>query len=102
MTKLNRGLANKIDIGAMRNDAPIVAHVEQLSDGHFAVFAIVQSALIHIHTNEAVGESWMKVASKLHRVGQGLFAVVERMLNAVTQGIGGRQQSLGAERAANS
>ena len=85
----------------MRNDAAIVAHIEQLADGFAAVFAVVERALVDVHADEVVGERGVEIAGELHGVGEGFFAMIERVLDAVAQGVGGGQQRLCAERAAD-
>ena len=50
------GLADEVNIGFDRDDAAIVAHLKELMDGFTAVFAVVQCALINVHTDEAVGQ----------------------------------------------
>ena len=85
----------------MRNDAAVEAHVEEFLDGFSAVLAVVERALVDVHADEAVGEGGIEVASKLHGVGEGLFAVVEGVLDAVAQRVGCREQGFGAQRAAD-
>ena len=79
----------------------IEAHVEKLLDRFSAVGAVVERALVDVHSDEAVGEGGVEVTGKLHGVRQGLFAVVERVLDAVAQGICGGQECFGAERTAD-
>ena len=49
-------LADELNFGPHRNDAAFVAHLKQLADGVTAIVAVVESALVDIHADEAVGE----------------------------------------------
>src|ERR1700733_14593822 len=95
------GLADEVYVGAVGDDAAIVAHGEQLANGVLAVFAVVEGALVDVHTDEAVGQGGVEIAGELHGVGQGLFAIVERVRDAVAQGGGGGGEGLRAEGAAD-
>ena len=95
------GLADEVNVGAMGDDAAIVAHGEQLTNGVFAVFAVVEGALVDVHADEAIGERGFEVAGELHGVGESFFAVVERVLDAVAEGVGGGEESFSAEGAAD-
>src|ERR1700733_7393843 len=95
------GLADEVYVGAVGDDAAIVAHGEQLANGVLAVFAVVEGALVDVHTDEAVGQGGVEIAGELHGVGQGLFAIVERVLDAVAQGVGGGEEGFRAEGAAD-
>jgi hypothetical protein len=94
-------LANEVDICLERNDAALIAHVEQLLDGNPAVVAVVDGALVDVHADEAIGERGVQVAGELHGVLERCFAVVERVLDAVAQGVGGDELDLRTERAAD-
>src|SRR5580698_276225 len=93
--------ADEVDIGAVGNDATIVAHIEKLTDGFAAVRTVVEGALIDIHAHETVGEGGVEVASELHGVGEGLFAVIEGVLDAVAESVGRAGESFRTEGAAD-
>src|ERR1019366_756442 len=57
--------------------------------------------LVDVHPYELVGERRLEIAGELHGVGERLLAVIEGMLNAVAQRIGGDPHGLFAESAAN-
>jgi hypothetical protein len=48
-------LADEVYFGAVGNDATVVTHFQQLANGIFAVFAVVEGALVDVHAYEAVG-----------------------------------------------
>ncbi len=50
------GLADEVYVGTVGDDAAIVAHGEQFANGVFAVFAVVEGALVDVHADEAIGE----------------------------------------------
>src|SRR5260370_41948241 len=79
--------ADEVDVGAVGNDAAVEAHVQKPLDGISAVWTVVERALVDVHSDEAVGQRRVEVASELHGVGQGLFAVVEGVLDTVAQGV---------------
>ena len=54
----------------------------------FAVFAVVQRALVHVHADEAVCQLRVEVARELHGVGQRLFAMIQSVLDAVAERLG--------------
>jgi len=83
------------------DDAPVIAHLEEFLDGFAAVWAIVECALVDVHADKAVGERGVQVARELHRVLERLFAMVEGVLDAVAQGIGGGEEGVDAEGAAD-
>src|SRR6202022_3554642 len=80
--------ADEVDVGAVGNDASVEAHGEKLLNGFSAVGAVVECALVDVHSDEAIGQGRVEVAGKLHGVGQGLFTVVQCVLNAVAQRVG--------------
>ena len=82
-----RALTDEVDLGFVRDDAALEAHLQQLADGFAAVFAVVQGALVDVHADKLVGERGVEVAGELHGVGERLLAVGEGVLDAVTQGI---------------
>ena len=86
--KRGLGLAYEIDVGAMRDDSAVEANVQKLLDRFSAVWAVVERAVVDVHSDEAVGKGGIEVASKLHSISEGLFAVVEGVLDTVAQGIG--------------
>jgi hypothetical protein len=79
---------DKIYVGAVGNDATIIAHLEELVDSFAAIRAVVESAVVDVHADESVGESGIEVAGKLHGVSEGLFAVIKGVLDAVAQRVG--------------
>jgi hypothetical protein len=86
-----RRLADEVDVGFHGDDTAIVAHVEELFDGFAAVVAVVESALVDVHADEAVGHGGVEIASELHGVFEGSFAVVKGVLDTVAQGVGGNE-----------
>ena len=62
-----------------------MAHVQQAADGLFPVSTVIKCALIHIHPDELVCHLRIEVARELHGIGKSLFAMIERVLNAVAQ-----------------
>jgi hypothetical protein len=92
-------LADEVDVGAVRDNAAVVAHFQELVDGFPAVSSVVERTLVDVHADEAVGEGGIEVASELHCVREGLFAVVKRVLDTVAEGIGRGAESFGAKRA---
>src|SRR5216683_3114518 len=94
-------LSYEIHIRLVRNDAALEAEIEELFDGDSAVLSVVERTLVDVHADEAVGEGGVEIAGELHGVGESFVAVIERVLDAVTQRIGGGQQRLRAERAAD-
>ena len=92
---------HKIHLRRDRDDAALVSHIEQLADGLPAVGAVVQGALVHIHAHKAAGHSGVKIAGKLHGIFERLFAVVERMPDAVAQSLGDDLVLFRAQRAAD-
>src|ERR1700755_2477827 len=77
------GLSCEIDVGAVRDDAAVEAHVQKLLDRFSAVWTVIERALVDVHSDEAVGKGGIEVASKLHSISEGLFAVVEGVLDTV-------------------
>jgi hypothetical protein len=55
--RLNRyeGLLGEIDTHGMRNDAALVSHFQQAANGRLSILAIIQSPLVHVHADKAVG-----------------------------------------------
>jgi hypothetical protein len=94
-------LADEVYVGAVGDDAAFEAHGEQFANGVFAVFTVVEGAFVDVHADEAIGEGGVEVTRELHGVSQGLFAVVERVLDAVAQGVGGGEEGFGAKGAAD-
>ena len=90
-------LADEVDLRAVWDDAPVIAHLEEFLDGFAAVWAVVECALVDVHADKAVGERGVEVARELHRVLERLFAMVEGVLDAVAQGVGGGEEGVGAE-----
>ncbi len=86
---------------AVRNNAALEAQFEQFANGLAAVVAVVQGALIDVHADEAVASEVSRSRGELHGILQRFFAVIERMLDAVAQGIGRGQQSISAKRTAD-
>ena len=90
----NDSSVDEIDRCPGGNDAAVVPHLKQLADGFAAVFTVVQGAVVDVHADELVGERGVEVASKLHGVGERLVAVVEGVLDAVAQCVGGDAHGL--------
>ena len=76
-------LSREIDSGFLRDDSRLVAHVQQAADGFSSVGAVIEGALVDVHTDEFVREWGVEVASELHGVGERFFAMVERVLDAL-------------------
>ena len=76
-------LCGEIHSGFLGNDSCFVAHVEQAAYRFSSIGAVVEGALVHVHADEFVGELGVEVAGELHGVGQGFFAVIEGVLNAL-------------------
>jgi len=89
--------ADEVDVGFVGNDSALVAHIEELADGFAAVVAVVDGAVVDVHADEAVGHRGVEIAGELHSILESLFAVIEGMLDAVAQGIGGDELDLRAE-----
>jgi len=96
--KDGRELVDEVDLGGDGDDAALVAEVEEFVDGLAAVGAVVEGAVVDVHADEAVGEAGVEVAGKLHGVIEGLFAVVEGVLDAVFDGLGNDFHGSFAER----
>ena len=94
---MRKELADEVDFGLVGNDAAVVAHFQELADGFAAVFAVVQCALVDVHADEAVGQSRVEIASELHGVVEGGFAVIEGVLDRVAEGVGGDELDFSAE-----
>ena len=94
-------LANEIDLRLIRNDAPFIAHIEELSNRLAAIISVVQGPLVDIHADEAVRHGGLQVTCELHRVFQRCFAVIECMLDTVAQSVGRDALDLGAQRPTN-
>src|ERR1700744_3594368 len=94
-------LSDEVDGGSLRNDAALVAHVEELANRRAAVVAIVDGPLVHIHADEAVGEIGIEVARELHRVLQRSFAMIPRVLNALPQRVCGDELNIATQRTAD-
>ena len=89
--------AHEVDLCAMRDDAAVEAHVQDLADSLLPIWSVVKGALVDVHSDEAIGQGGVEIAGELHGVVEALFAVVESMLNAGAQCIGGGQHRLGAK-----
>ena len=83
------------------DDAFFVPESEQAADGFLSVGAVAEGALIDVHADEAAGQVDVEVACELHGVFEALFAVVEAVLDAVAEGLGGDAHHIGAEAAAD-
>src|ERR1700683_2793063 len=83
------------------NDSSLVPHIKEPHHRLAPIRTVIERSLVHVHPDKAVSSLRIKIAGKLHRVGQSLFAMLERILNAVAQRtVYGRNQ-LRAQRAAN-
>jgi hypothetical protein len=83
------------------NDAAIVAHLEKLVDGFAAVGTVVERALVDVHADEPVGEGRIEVPGELHGIGEGLFTIVQSVLDAIAECVGCAGERFRAKRAAN-
>ena len=99
--RAGRSLVDKVDLRCDRDDAALVAQIEERADGLAAVGAIVEGAVVDVHADEATGEAGIEIAGELHGVFEGGFAVVEGVLNAVVDGLGDDTHGFGAQRAAD-
>ena len=54
---------------------------------------------VYVHADEFIGELGVKIAGKLHRVGKRFFAMIDGVLNTLTQRLGNARHGLGAKRA---
>src|SRR6516164_474319 len=64
-------LCDKLQPRFFGNNPRVVSHLEQAPHGLAALWSIVQSALVHIHADELVGQFLIEIAGELHGVGQG-------------------------------
>src|SRR5208337_307331 len=92
---------DEVDLGGDGDDAALEAEVEESEDGLAAVGSVVEGAFVDVHADEAVGQAGVEVAGKLHGVFEGLFAVVEGVLDAVANGFGDDAHGIGAQGTAN-
>ena len=49
-------LADEGDVGFHRDDSAVESHLKELADSFPSVFAVVQRALVDVHSNELIGE----------------------------------------------
>src|SRR5579864_5856672 len=82
---LQRVALHKVYLRPMRNNARLIAHIQQLHHRTLSVFAVIQSPIIYIHAHKAVCHLRVQIARKLHGIGQRRLAMVKRVLNAITQ-----------------
>ena len=66
-------------------------------DGDFAVISEVEGALVDVHSDEAIGHVGVEIAGELHGVGERFVAVIEGVLDAVAECVGGGEEGLGPE-----
>src|ERR1700716_3814589 len=97
----NCASADEVDIRAVGNDASVEAHGKKLLNGFSAVGAVVERALVYVHSDEAISQRGVEVAGKLHGVGQGLLTVVQCVLDAIAERVGCGQKCLWSERTAD-
>src|SRR6185437_14811618 len=79
---------HEVDDGRNGDDSPLIAHVEKGPNRMPAIGAIIQRALVHIHTHEAAGHCGIEIAGELHGILERLIAMVEGIANAVPQRLG--------------
>src|SRR3954464_8079356 len=79
-------LPHKLNSRLAGDDSSLVSHIQQAAYCLATFRSVVQRAFVHVHPDELIGQLRIDVARELHGVGQGLFTMVERVLNAVTQG----------------
>jgi len=95
-------LSQPIYPGFVGDYSGFVAHVEEASDGLAAIGAVIQGALVDVHSYERVSGLRVEVAGELHGVGQAFFAVIQGVLDAFTKGLRYGRDELGTESAADS
>ena len=78
-------LGGEFHVNGEGNDAGAMAHFEQASHGFAAVVAVVERALVHVHPHKFIGKLRVQVAAKLLGILQRFIAVIERVLDGLTQ-----------------
>ena len=69
---------------AVRDEARLVAHVQQLLGGLRHHFAAVHRVVVDVHADELFGQRGFHVARELQGVVQRFLVMVERVLDALT------------------
>src|SRR3974377_268678 len=93
----NRCGAHKIHRRLVGNNTALVSRVEQPGDGLAAVLAVVEGALVDVHSDELVGLLYIQIAGELHGILQRFFAVVESVLDAVAERVAAGQDQLSSQ-----
>src|ERR1700751_991662 len=96
-----RPSADEVDVDGMWDDSALVAEREEFADGFASVVAVVQGALVDVHSDEFVGEDRIEVAGELHGVFECFVAVFETVLDAVAQSVRDGEHEVFAEGAAD-
>src|SRR6266849_5687238 len=78
-------LIDELHVDSVRNDASFVAFGEQAAHGLTAAFAVIEREIVHPHCHKAIRERRIHLAGELHGVLQSIFAIVERILDALFQ-----------------
>src|SRR5947208_4781910 len=78
-------LLNKLRVNRMWNNPAFMSFDEQTLNCFAPALAVIERELIYPHRDKTIRERGIQVARELHRILQGIFAVVERVLNALLQ-----------------
>jgi hypothetical protein len=70
-------LFDKINPGAMRNDASLKPFVEQAANGFAPAIRIVERQIVDPHCNEAVSRLRIHIAGKLHGIPEGVLSMIQ-------------------------
>src|SRR6266481_3840352 len=83
----------------LRNNPRVVPHFEQPPHRFAAVVSVIQSTFVDVHADKLIGELSIKIAGKLHGVAERFFAMINGVLDALTQRLSDAGHRFAAERA---
>src|SRR3954464_4418198 len=78
----SRSGVHELHVHTLRNEARIVAAIEEKAHGLPAALAVIEGPVIHVHSHEGVGSAPLQTPCVLHRVIESALSMLQAIRDA--------------------